>query len=268
MASANKFVLVKQQKFPTLEVKTDPRPLPVRSEQELSAQAEPSPDEDKNSAVVLKTVETATVRRARHRAIKAGVPDLPPTIEVAMALPFRIRYVLVSTVAFANAAAVTRGGMAAGLGGIATASNSVAAWASSFQLRRITAWCSAGGDFSISSQSSAASAEQALQKDSEKISVLPTGVTVPSGGRMFTFPSTTFLGMWQLSAVNSTDVLFEYWGTAGTVLDVEGVFTLVGPTVAPYVASVGSSTAANCYYLSPDGNTAHNWQPQGLPTTH
>jgi len=269
MATANKFVMVKSRQTPTFEVKTDLRPLPARSAPELSAQAEPSLDVGKDDVTELKTSELrARSRRSRNRAIARGVPDLPPVIEVAMALPFRLRYVLGSTVAYANAAAVTRGGMGVGIGGIATSSSSVVAWASSFRLTKITAWCSAGGDFGIVSQTSAASAEQALQKDSEKISVLPTGITVPSGGRMFRFPPTTFLGMWQLTAVNSTDVLFDYWGTAGTVFDVEGLFTLVGPSVVPYVASVGTSTGASVYYLSPDGNTAHNWQPQGLPTTH
>jgi hypothetical protein len=135
-------------------------------------------------------------------------------------------------------------------------------------LKSITSWNAASGDFGILSASSGATAEQALQKDSEKIAVLPTGITVPSGGRMFRFPPTTFLGMWQLTGTNPGDVLFEYWGTAGTVFDVEGVFTLAGPSVEPYGFTVTSATSGQVYYTSPDGTTAHNWQPQGLPTTH
>jgi len=270
MASANKFVLVKQPSLPTREVKTESRPLPAVDRQGLSAQTEPSLNEGSCLVVELEKRElSAKPKRGRNRATQRGVPDLPPMIEVAMSLPFRIRYILASTVAFANSAVVTRGGMAAGLGCICYATNAdVAAIASSYRIRSITAWPAAGGDFGILSQSAIATAEQALQKDSEKIAVLPTGITVPSGGRVFRFPATTFLGMWQMSAVNAGDTLFEYWGTAGTVFDVEGVFTLVGPSIAPYTLSIGSGAAGSVYYLSPDGNTAHNWVPQGLPTTH
>jgi hypothetical protein len=147
------------------------------------------------------------------------------------------------------------------------ANSTLAAFASSFRLLRITAWPSAGGDFGLIA-ALGGTAEQALQKDSEKISVIPTGVTTSEKARVFSFHKKSYLGMWQLTGVNPNDSMLSYWGTSGTVVDVEGVFTLVGATSNPYPNTVATATLSNVYYPSFDGSTTHVWVPQGLETTH
>lgn len=169
--------------------------------------------------------------------------------------------------AYANMAPITRGAMGAALGGIANSATNVEAWASSYRLTRLTAWPSGAGDFGIASPSSAG-AELALTKDSEKISTLPSGVTQTQGARVWSFHKHAVLSMWQLTISNTSDVIMQYWGTTGTVIDIEGAFTLVGATVEPYGVAVASATTGQAYYLSPDGNTTHLLTPQGLPTTH
>jgi len=221
------------------------------------------------SALGSKSQKRAAPRRRMKSGKRGGsAPRLPPTIEVVLCVPSRIRYILGSTVTYTAVANITRGALICSFGVIGYGTNDVAAWASSFRLSRITAWPSAGGDFGLLSADSG-SAEQALVKDSEKISTIPTGITTTETGRVFKFPKRTYLGMWQ-SAVNPTDVLLTYWGTAGTVVDVEGAFTLAGAGGAgsPFGEAVASASAGQVYYLSPDGNTTHNWVPQGLPTTH
>jgi len=262
-------------RFPTLDKKTESA-TPLVQAQRVKCQSEPPVDEDKNveGFVQLDHITTLTRRRNRATQMKSGgagqAPTLPPVMEVVLAVPFRIRYVQTSTVAYVNANPVTRGNVATALGGIVYGSGpfDFVAWASSFRLRKLTAWPSAGGDFGVLSDSSTATAEQALQKDSEKISVIPTGITMPAGGRVFTFRPDTFLGMWQTGNVNPNDVLFDYWGTAGSVIDLEGVFTLSGAVTQGLGITVSGGTQGQTYYLALDGKTLNNLIPQGLQTTH
>jgi hypothetical protein len=240
-------------------------------EQKTPAVAAGVDTSEKEDFVLLKAGPAALQRSRRARPLTGvgAVPTLPPVMEAVLAVPFRIRYVQTSTVAYANSVPVTRGNIASALGGVVYGTGPVdfVCWASSFRLRRLTAWPAAGGDWGCLSNSGTSTAEQALSKDSEKISVLPTGITIPVGGRVFRFKRDTFQGMWQ-QVVDPNDTLFEYWGTAGSVVDLEGVFTLSGAVNQGYGLTLTSGTAGQSYYLALDGKTSNNLIPQGLQTTH
>jgi hypothetical protein len=199
----------------------------------------------------------------KHKAKRKGVPSLPTKIQVVLHVPFHIRCVQTSLVAEVNAAPLNRGKFATMLGGVCTTSTNFVAWATSYHIRRITAWPSAGGDAGVYASVSG-TAEQALCKEDHKISTMPTGITVD---RPVSFRpgKGSYLSFWQATDANPGDTLMFYWGTAGSVWDFEGTFTLPDE-VTPYGVSVSSGVAGSAYYLAPD--TANNLVPQGLPTTH
>jgi len=197
-----------------------------------------------------------------------GSVSLPPAIQAVLHVPFRIRVIAGSTVAFANIAPITRGGFGAILGGIVTVANTTtASWASSYQIKRVDVWAAGSGDAGII-EAVAGTAEQALSKESEMLNTIPSNINIPTGGRTFRPRADSYLAMWQVTGVNATDVLLSYWATAGTVIDFEGVFTLWAGFAGSAGSTIASGALGTVVYLSPDGNTAHNLVPQGLPTTH
>jgi len=151
------------------------------------------------------------------------------------------------------------------LGSISYSSNHVVGWASSFRLRKVTIWPAAGGEAGWLDDFTG-TAEQALSKEDQKISTLPTGITVD---KAVTYRPRrgAYQEMWQMAAINASDNLWLYWGTAGSVYDFEGVFTLSDNSQG-YGVAVTTATAGDTYYLSPDGASVNNLVPQGLPTTH
>jgi hypothetical protein len=74
--------------------------------------------------------------------------------------------------------------------------------------------------------------------------------------------------MWQLSGTNPTDVILQYWSTAGSVFDFHGVFTLASGEIATVAVTTATVTVGTIYYLAPDGNTTWDLVPAGLNTTH
>jgi hypothetical protein len=150
------------------------------------------------------------------------------------------------------------------LGGICTVVNSVhTAWASAFKVRRITIWPAAGSDAIVLWGTS--TAEQALQRDDEIVNSIPTGITVDRPVSVHPNPD-SYMSMWQMTGQNSTDVMFYISAELGSIIDIEGVFTLVNAYVAPN-ATITAGTLGVTYYLALDGPSSNKAQPLGLPTT-
>jgi len=199
-------------------------------------------------------------------SLTGSLPDLPPQMQVVLHVPFRIRCVSASSLSYAAAGPVTRAGFACMLGGICSLANTTfLAWASSFRIRKISYWPSAGQDAGLY-EGDTGTAEQALSKESQKISTLPAGITSDKGCVFKPKPG-TYLSMWQTSNINTGDILFYWWGGSGSVFDFEGTFTLCNG-IEPLGVAVAVATINDVYYLSPDGNTTHILVPQGVPTTH
>jgi len=192
-------------------------------------------------------------------------PRLPPQINVILNVPSRIRYQISSSIAPNNATPVTRAMVLGSLGAICTVANtSLACWASTFRVKRITMWPAVNGDAGVL-ESVTGTAEQALVKEKLNISSLPTGITVDRAV-VWAPPRGSYLRMWQ-SAVNSSDVLFYLFGNAGTILDVECIFTLAGTVGGSILVGAATCSLGHQYYLSLDGSTLHNITPLALNTT-
>jgi hypothetical protein len=73
--------------------------------------------------------------------------------------------------------------------------------------------------------------------------------------------------MWQALGSNSSDPLFALTVATGSVIDIEGVYTLTNDYIAPN-SSITTGTAGMAYYLALDGPVSHKLVPQGLPTTN
>ncbi len=177
-------------------------------------------------------------RRGGKRA-PTRVPKLPPRLELVTTVDCIRR---VSIASSASSVAVTRGSLLSIIGGIVTVANTtVTLFATSVRLRRITCWPAAASSVLIQTPSTAAGAEQALQKESLKNADLPTGITVdepvtwhPARG--------TYLDMWQTHD-NSTDQLLAISGAAGAVMDIHLQFTLAG-AVSAAPTTVTTSTVS------------------------
>jgi hypothetical protein len=199
---------------------------------------------------------------------RGNAPRLPPEIEAVLAVPFRIRCVSGTTTTAVAPNIITRKSFASMLGGICTTANtSVRLWASSFRITRITAWPAASGDCFIACVISGTTAEQALQKDSQKVGTLPNGITSTTGGHQYRPKPGTYLSMWQVVNNDETDRLLQYASTSGSVWDFEGVFTLPSGTAATSTVTVTTALLGSIYYLYPDGQTTHDLTVQGLTTT-
>ncbi len=164
-----------------------------------------------------------TSRRAR-KGKASKVPSLPPKLEIVTTIDVVRRFNITSTM---NSAAITRGSLIAIVGAIVTVANTTTALiASGVRLRRIICWPAVSTAVTISVPSTAAGAEQALSKESQKSSALPTGITVDQPV-VFRPKRGTYLDMWQ-AYENQTDQLLAVSASSGGVIDVHLVATIAG----------------------------------------
>ncbi len=203
-------------------------------------------------------------QRKGKRAAKSStrkVPALPMPLHATDCVPFHRRFLVASK---ATSNSVTRQFLASALGGICSVTNSVhTSWASSCRIRSITIWPAAGSQAALNWATS--SAEQALQRDDFIIDTMPTGITVDKPVRVVPNKK-SYLSMWQALGSNSTDPLFQVSAELGSIIDVEGVYTLTNDYVAPNT-TIAAGTLGVVYYLALDGPSSNKIQPLGLPTT-
>jgi len=211
-----------------------------------------------------------TARRGGRRNGMAGkgmIPKLPPTIDAILVVPFRIRY-LASAAVGAN---VTRQMIAGALGGIVTATNSThTAWASSFRITHFDIWPSVatgGVNADVQWTQGSPTAEQALTRERNQISTIPSGVTVTGGFRVQP-PKGSYQQMWQTCNVGPTDYMFTITVPSGSVVDFCGAFTLFGiEGINQVTNTIATGALGVVFYLPLDGVGAHHLTPQGLSTT-
>ncbi len=187
------------------------------------------------------------------------MPNLPPRLELVTTFDVVRRFQGQSSV---TAVPFTRVSVAAALGGMCTVANTtIQLFASGFRLRGITIWPAAGSSVLLDVNAAAAGAEQALNRESVKNSVVPTGVTVDRAMRWTPKPG-TYLDMWQSTTENPTDQLFAFSGAAGAVLDVHMTCTLVGATSASHNVTT-TSTVAQGTVVVMRLDTSNNFQVIG-----
>jgi len=163
---------------------------------------------------------------------------------------------------------ITRIAFGSALGTIAASTTVAQLWASSFRITRLTMW-QATVSGAMAQQNGmywdlGGTAEQALQKESVKVSTIPAGITndvpivlAPKRG--------TYVAMWQTIASNNTDVLVYITAAQGSVIDVEGVYTLMAASADAISVTSSGLTAGQPYYFPLDG-PGGKLVVQGLPT--
>jgi hypothetical protein len=151
------------------------------------------------------------------------------------------------------------------LGAVATGSTTLAPFCGSYRINSITVWPAAGGTAGITWYGNG-TAEQALSRDDAISEDIPTGITVEPRPLCFRPPAGSFQSMWQSPVVNGTDNLFQYYGTLGSVWDLNVTYTTVAYVQQNSVTVTGPATSGTVYYLALDGASLHNLVPQGLPT--
>jgi len=99
-------------------------------------------------------------------------------------------------------------------------------------------------------------------KDTERISILPEGITNTAGVR-FVPPKNTLATDWQTSSSNS---LFTIVSSTGSVVFVDATFTITN-TTSPTTSTVATATQGTFYYGYLDGPASHAYQPIGVLST-
>ncbi len=197
------------------------------------------------------------------------VARLPPPLMTTDNVPFHRRYAVSATV---GPVSVTRTAIAGALGGVCTIVNStILAWASSFHLKRIKIWPAASSTGAQTAceiyWSVGGGAEQQLSKDTATVNNVPNGVAQDAAIVMVP-PRNTYLRDWQQTGVDSSDVMFVIQNlTLGTIVDIEGVYTLANAAGGLNITSVATCSLGSVYYLALDGRASNKLVPQGLPTT-
>lgn len=205
-------------------------------------------------------------KRVRGKKKGKGAPSLPPTLHVTPVVSIVMRFINNANVLYTSQGQVTRGSLSGALGGICVIANSkLQAWASSVHLKSVTIWPAAGGTCGIN-WTAGGTAEQALSREDVTSQDLPTGITEEMRPLHLIPPKWTYLRNWQMLDINPTDVLFQYYGSSGSVWDFHFVFTL-GTGVATNQLTIASGTQGTVYYLSLDLGSPGKLVPQGVPYT-
>lgn len=184
----------------------------------------------------------APQRRGRgRRQMLSTAPSLPPRIEGVTAFDCVRRF---SVSASASSVAITRKSLGCSVLVVCSVANTtMKSIISSFRIQKITLWPPAGGSVILDiNANSSQGAEQALSRESTKISSLPTGITVDLP-TVFVPKKDSYLGMWQAVAENSDDQLFALSSDSGAVIDVHLVATIAGATSTLTSATTTSTVA-------------------------
>lgn len=212
-------------------------------------------------ATGTRATPVGAAKRGRGRG-KTAIALPPPWVNPA----YRFRYLFKnSSVALT---AITRGSLGMSLGAVCSVANStLVGIASSFRIRHVRVWPAP----STSAVNSCAlfwgvgSAEQALQKDTEKLEVLPEGVSV-TGVLTFRPPRGSFTSMWQVTNENPTDTMWTITCAIGSIIEIVGEFTLATAQGAFGQNGYAAASLGSFYYPYLDGPASHLYAPF-LPTT-
>lgn len=234
------------------------RPTPVESKTPLVGPMKAA------SISARRTRKTrATPRRGRNKKGRgpSQVPPLPRPLDSVDVVPFHRRYLSSAALSFKQ---VTRQNLFMALGGIAPDTANVVCWASSYRVKRITAWPAAGTEVQITFWTS--SGEQSLMREKIVVNTMPTGITIDRGSQ-FKPPRGTYLEMWQ-SLQSTSEVLFEVSCGSGSIVDIEGVYTLnTGSVQTPLTVASGATVTAQEVYYAPLDGPSGKLVPQGLESS-
>jgi len=189
-----------------------------------------------------------------------GKFSLPPLLDVTPHYNTVRRYF---TAAGTSSQVITPTNILTSLGAIGTVVNStVAAFHSSFRLRRIRVWGGLQASGAESVSVSWSSALSSTVQDTEKVVAYPEGGGIP-GAMTFSPPKGSLAELWQGANTNG---ILRISLSPGSIVDVHLSVTL-GNTLTPPSATVTTAAVGSLYYLPLDGPTSHLITPLGLPTT-
>jgi hypothetical protein len=187
--------------------------------------------------------------------------SLPPQINNTLTVNSRIRYLAGAD----NIVSVSAIDLIGAFGGVCTVTNSVfKPWASSCRIKKLIAWPSC----STTSQNSCSlwwnSGIAGANRDLEKSSDVPTGVT-NTRAVSFVPPAKSLAEDWIAASVGTTNI-FSLLMNIGSVVDVHCEFTLSNQFTSGTV-SLTTGVLGSIYYLPLDGPSSHTYFPIHLPTT-
>jgi hypothetical protein len=208
-------------------------------------------------SLIGKTVLGKKKRKGKSRG-KGGAPNLPPVLQYTTTVDHVYRFGCVTN---STLSAVTGATLATAIGGVATSGSNLAAWASSFLIKKITIWPSAE-TASDSTPSVVWTSYGEQSKDSVKGSALPQGITIEKA--LVTHPPRNSLAsMWQVVASNS-NTLFTLTMEAGAIIDVHVVYTISNGLVGGATATTSGMTTGKVYYDYLDGVANAHFAPTGV----
>jgi len=190
-----------------------------------------------------------------------AVPKLPPQLEVSPVYYCVLRWQCVSS----STTAVTLSRIAAALGSVRIAANSVAPVVSAFRVKKLVLWPPYNAPGAATDQHVITwnTTNSGFDRDTLRVQTIPGGITtttplvsVPPSGSLSTF--------WQDSGQSGT--MFSVIAQQGAVLDMHVDFNLsTGTAQFASVSTTASGSPGVLYYLGLDGTTAA-WLTIGRPS--
>jgi len=190
-----------------------------------------------------------------------AAPSLPPMLEVSPTYYCVLRWQNISS----GTSAITVSQIAAALGSVRIAANSIAPIVSAFRIKRLVLWppYSAPGGATEQHVITWNTTNSGFDRDTLKVQTLPGGITTstalvssPPGGSLSTF--------WQDSGQSGT--MFSVIAQQGAVLDMHVDFNLsTGTAQFAAVSTTASGSPGVLYYPGLD-STTNKWATVGRPT--
>lgn len=182
---------------------------------------------------------------------KTAPPSLPPSLEVSPTYFAVFRFQANAVVA---AYSVTASNVAASLGAVNQAANTLRPICSAFKIKRIIIW-PPSGSASATGQNTVtwAVTNSGFERDSVKVEVMPGGVTT-TRPLVSVPPVNSLSGFW--TDAGQTGTVFQLFLQAGAVLDMHCDFNLsTGLAQFATVTTTAAGTLGSLYYTGLDSTT-------------
>jgi hypothetical protein len=211
-------------------------------------------------ALSLPQLQTKQPKRRTGRASRAVV--LPREAGIRVNHVYRF-----DTTSGINASNITVGMIFGAIGTMGQVANSsVASFASSFRIKRLTIFESAQGVVTVGSEIFWASTTDVNTAD-----IVYTNSTIPYDRPSCvssTPPPKSLASFWWNSSATTTTPLFGLTCAIGSIIDLDVEFTIANSLEGLAGISVATATVGNVYYLALNGPATNTAIPVGLPTTH